>query len=275
VFFDAVISEKGLIGTRLGIVLLEQRNASDLRFPSGRASLRQSVIVWVMIMKYLWIFALLSPAIAEANEEPLLPLMYQEQVLVVPSLGTEGKLEIGAALIEQRTGEYRHCVVPKFTENPKDFLGVNRFVVKSGVPICRYALKEKKYTAEYQNFFNNVGQQWYNQLVNLKIKKDTFKLCAQSICTEDRPLNMAYVGPFFIDSFESKRYKISLNSIDGSVVIFSVDETIMSEVPQSFSREIRLDLNKGGILDYRGAKFQISLTSDSEIAFKIISGFDS
>lgn len=142
-FFDAVISEKGLIGTRLGIVLLEQRNASDLRFPSGRASLRQSVIVWVMIMKYLWIFALLSPAIAEANEEPLLPLMYQEQVLVVPSLGTEGKLEIGAALIEQRTGEYRHCVVPKFTENPKDFLGVNRFVVKSGAPICRYALKEK------------------------------------------------------------------------------------------------------------------------------------
>ena len=75
-----------MIGTRLGIVLVERRNASDLKFPSGCVSLRKSVVMWVMSMKHLWFFALLSPAIAEANEKPSLPLMYQEQVLVVPSL---------------------------------------------------------------------------------------------------------------------------------------------------------------------------------------------
>ena len=200
--------------------------------------------------------------------------MYQEQVLITPGLGTDGILEIGSTLIEQRTGEYRYCVVPKFTENPKDFLGTTRLVIKSGVPICRYALKEKKYTAEYQNMFNNVGQQWYNVLVNYKVKGETFKLCAQSICTEDRPLRMAYQGPFFMDAFESKKYKIVLNSIDGTILTFSIDETIMSENPQSFSREVKLDLDKSKFLDYRGAKIEISLMPDSTISYKIISGFN-
>jgi hypothetical protein len=201
-------------------------------------------------------------------------LMYQEQVLVKPSIGFEGDASIGSVIIDQRTGEYRYCVVPKFSESPKDFMGVDRFTVKSGIPICREAEKEKKYTAEYPNMFNTMGNQSTNALVNYKVNGDNFKLCAQTICTSEKPLIKAYVGPYFIDAYESHRMSILYSSKEGDTLTFTFHETVKSENPQDFSRDIKVDLSKTKFIEFRGLKIEIISATEDSIKYRVDKSFN-
>lgn len=86
---------------------------------------------------------LMSGVTAQAAEKA----MYQELTDNKPDMGVSTTVYLGDRMLEQRRGQYQECIIPKFSSDSKDFIGINHFIIKANEPLCRPSLSEEKYVS--------------------------------------------------------------------------------------------------------------------------------
>lgn len=202
-------------------------------------------------------------------------IMYQEITDNKPEIGISTTVYLGDRMLQQRRGQYQECIIPKFSSEAKDLLGVNHFVVKANEPICRPSLNEKKYIANtYHNYFNSAGGGFGDYKINYKpIGSRNFKLCSQGLCTDDMDLSQIDSSPFFVYSINTFQQTIEYGGRSGDVLKFTYSEFTDGFSRQAFNREFQVDLSQGKVAAYKGAVIEIESATNSSITYKVVRNF--
>lgn len=216
-------------------------------------------------------FLLVSGSVAHAGEK----VMYEEVTDNKPDVGVSTTVYLGDKMLQQRRGQWQDCIIPKFTDQAKDFIGVNQFTVKANEPLCRNSLKAKKYTANtYSNYFNSAGNWSASYEVNFKpIGKTAFKLCAMSLCSDPQELSKIDTEPYFVYTINSIQQVIEYAGRNGDNLKFTYSEFSDGYARQAFTREFQVDLTQGKVAAYKGAIIEIESATNSSITYKVVRNF--
>lgn len=214
---------------------------------------------------------LMTSGIAYAGDKA----MYQEITDHKPDVGVSTTVYLGDRMLQQRRGQYQECIIPKFSSEKKDFLGVNRFIVKANEPLCRPAPNEKKYVANtYRNFFNSAGGGFSDNKVNYKpVGKDKFKLCSQTLCTDEMDVSQIDTSPYFVYTINTFQQSIEYGGRSGDILKFTYSEFTDGFARQAFTREFQVDLTQGKVAAYKGAVIEIESATNSSITYKVVRNF--
>ncbi len=135
-------------------------------------------------------------------------VMYQQVTDNKPDVGVSTTVYLGDRMLQQRHGQYQECIVPKFDLQKSMNLGMARFIVQSGKPICKISPEENYYTPNYINWIGGSDvRSTYN--VALVDKGDGFlNICIVSMgvksgCTKDKRREDYESEPYFVYSINS------------------------------------------------------------------------
>lgn len=202
-------------------------------------------------------------------------VMYQDVTDNKPEVGISTTVYLGDRMLQQRRGQYQECIIPKFSSDKKDFIGVNHFIVKANEPICRPSPKETKYVANtYRNYFNSAGGGLFDYKINYKpIGLTKFKLCSQSLCTDEMDLSQIDNSPYFVYSINTFQQTIEYGGRSGDILKFTYSEFTDGFARQAFTREFQVDLSQGKVAAYKGAVIEIESATNSSITYKVVRNF--
>ena len=202
-------------------------------------------------------------------------VMYKEITDNKPDVGVSTTVYLGDRMLEQRTGQYQECIVPKFASENSDFIGVNHFYIKANEPLCRPNIKEEKYVANnYHNYVNSAGGGNYDYKIVFKpIGKDKFKLCSMGLCTDIMELSQIDSSPYFLYSKNTLQQVIEYAGRSGDILKFTYSEFSDGFARQAFTREFQVDLSGGSIAAYKGAVIEIESATNTSITYKVVRNF--
>ena len=228
----------------------------------------------------LIILACLAPY-AIAQEVP----MYESITDNFPKIGITTEVYLGDRMLEQRTGDYRECIVPKRTFettvfNTKNFL----WSVKANQPICKKDADSKIYYSSYQMvegvsvpipaspvmFIEN--DKTYELHIGAVIqRRTTFPdyLRFKNINKNDIEIN----DRWFLYQRDSFQQTIEYAGKSGNMLKFVYSEFIKGLARDAFNREFQVDLNEGNVLAFKGALVEIESATNINIRYKVIRNF--
>lgn len=176
----------------------------------------------------------------------------------VPSPGDIATKSIGEELISQKLRTYS--------------LGLT---LPENYKIGKYTLLKGTYQLEKEN---EKGQ-WFEVSVNHKdyedvlVRKSDGSLCVDKICQQ-----LEY--SISKSSFEKKDIKNSFqktilyNGKIGNKITVSYREFSDGLARSAFTNEVSYDLSESKIIGYKGARLEVIKATNTDITFKVISGFD-
>jgi hypothetical protein len=156
-------------------------------------------------------------------------------------------------------------------------LGVARFVVKKGVPICRASPDAKHLTPSYINWDAGSTQSTYDVIIADRPKGGK-EIClivwgVKSGCSKGTTAADFDTGPTFIAEMSSLQQTIEYAGKSGSVLKFIYSEFKNGLARDAFTREFQVDLNEGKVLAYKGAILEIENATNTQISYKVVRNF--
>jgi hypothetical protein len=197
-----------------------------------------------------------------------------------PDVGVSATVFMGDRMLEQREGEYRDCLVPKFSVEKGMNLGVAKFVLKEGEPACKQDASSKYYTPNYVNWLGGSDVRLTLDLAVQEEKNGTLKICMvqmgmKSGCIKDVKPDQVSYGPWFLYSKNALQQTIEYAGKSGTVLKFVYSEFADSMARDAFTREFQIDLSEGTTLAYKGAVIEVENATNSQITYKVIRNFQS
>ena len=221
----------------------------------------------VMIYKYLlciFLGLLISNANATEREN-------------IPPIGKETEVFMGDRMVEQRTGKFSYCIVPKFNAQ-KD--GPNNYVylIKKDIPLCEEEIGTRKFKSPYKNAVDgSYGNQSYD--VVLREENGTKKMCfptwiGDAYCKENLTKKDYYFTKKLVEiEKDSFQRVIEYAGKKGSIVKFIYSEFQDDMARNAFTREFEVDLDDGNTVAYKGCVFEVIKVNNSTIKYKVIRHF--
>lgn len=205
-------------------------------------------------------------------------VMYQQVTDNKPDIGINTTVYLGDRMLQQRRGQYQECIVPKFDYQKSMNLGMGKFVVKAGQPICKKTRESKNYTPNYINW---VGGSRVELTYDVALKKEgdsLLNICIASMgtksgCTKDKTSNDYESEPYFLYNVSSLQQTIEYAGRNGTVLKFIYSEFQDGYARQAFTREFQADLNEGNIVAYKGAIIEIESATNASIIYKVVRNF--
>jgi len=228
----------------------------------------------------LIILACLAPY-AIAQEVP----MYESITDNFPKIGITTEVYLGDRMLEQRTGDYRECIVPKRTFettvfNTKNFL----WSVKANQPICKKDADSKIYYSSYQMvegvsvpipvspvMFIENDKTYELHIGAIVQSRTTFPdyLRFKNINKNDIEIN----GRYFLYQPNSFQQTIEYAGKSGNQLKFIYSEFNHGFARDAFTREFQVDLGEGNIAAFKGALIEIEEATNVNIRYKVIRNF--
>ena len=211
-----------------------------------------------------------------AQEVPL----YENITDNVPKIGATTEVYMGDRMLEQRTGDYRECIIPKKTfENT---IGMNniQWVARANQPICKRDADSKIYYATYKM----VEGGDYQHLARVIENNKTYELhlgFMESWAAFPRGLRFKNINKddieindrWFIYQKDSFQQTIEYAGKSGNILKFVYSEFTKGLARDAFNREFQVDLNEGNVLAFKGALIEIESATNINIRYKVIRNF--
>ena len=202
-------------------------------------------------------------------------VLYQEITDNKPDVGVSTTVYLGDRILEQRRGQWRDCIVPKFSHTG-NLLGGWVLTIQSGEPICKLTPNATRYTPNYVNGKSSSSQYTYDVVLNEE-KPGIFKICLFNLmnvmCVKDKRPNDFDVGPWFLYNENSFQQTIEYGGRSGDVLKFTYSEFTEGFARQAFTREFQVDLSQGNVAAYKGAIIEIESATNSSITYKVVRNF--
>jgi hypothetical protein len=226
-------------------------------------------------MKLLLITFSLITFSLNAQEAPL----YEQVTDNVPQIGVKNEVYLGDRMVQQRTGEYRECLVPKISYEEKRWGGWV-FITKANQPACKKDADSKDYIPNYMSALNkgvpNGGS--YDTFRLVKGKKGGRDLCwmygrAKEKCVKnisDKDVETKIVFMYQENTFQQS---IEYAGRDGDNLRFNYSEFTDGFARQAFTREFQIDYAKGDVAAYKGAIIKIHDATNVNIVYEVIRNF--
>ena len=226
--------------------------------------------------KLLIFFFLFYSFSLHSNEDELYRLITDN----LPSMNTVNEVYMGDKMVEQRTGMFVECLVPKFSDSDKKF-GGQVLIIEAEKPLCKINEKSKGYLPTYINGLQGTSQvedMYYE--VRLKGKKEgKLKLCLvapplNAHCKKKLSSDDFYYSSIFRSEKDTLQRVIEYAGKKGSIVKFIYSEFKDEIIRNAFTREFEIDLNDGNTVAYKGCIFEIIKVDNATIKYKVLKHFE-
>ena len=217
-----------------------------------------------------------------AQEVPL----YENITDNVPKIGATTEVYMGDRMLEQRTGDYRECIIPK-NEYEKGYLGL-MFNIKPNKLICKEDAVSELYTPIYimesDRFRDAPGASPYSIKLAEENGKYTISVCEKGF----RQKQACYSGLTFKDISKNeieildRAFIYAKNSFQQTILYSGKNgnqlKFIYSEFKDGFARDafkidFQVDLNEGNILAFKGALIEVKEPTNVNIVYEVIRNF--
>lgn len=200
-------------------------------------------------------------------------VMYQEITDNKPDVGVSATVYLGDRMLEQRTGAYKECVVPKFDNRQKAGI-IGWVTVKSGIPVCKSTPEAKYFFAPYNNWMDQTSFEF----TFVRKKPDNFEICLTQMgmkagCTKGKKDADYETGPFFVYKLNSIQQVIEYAGRSDDILKFVYSEFSDGYARQAFTREFQVDLKQGSVAAFKGAVIEIESATNSSITYKVVRNF--
>jgi hypothetical protein len=197
-------------------------------------------------------------------------VMYQDTIDNKPDVGVSAKAYLGDRMLEQRRGQWRECVIPKFEHRKGSVL------VKADAPICKASPKSKNYTPSYQNWTTGKGAGIYDFAL-ISGKNGSLEICLTTGirhgCTEGKLASDYDTSPYFAYSQNSFQQTIEYSGRSGENLKFTYSEFSDGYARQAFTREFQVDISQDKVIAFKGAMIEIESATNSSITYKVVRNF--
>jgi len=219
---------------------------------------------------------------AVAQEVP----MYESTTDNVPKIGVSTEVYLGDRMLIQREGEYRECIIPKYTyEKTVNSL----WRIKAKQPLCKKDANSEVYYASY--FLVPVCAQKSlpkcNSFIRLLEKTDKYEMhfcekhpikkgamCLRKLQIKGIDKNdIEFSDRYFIYSENTFQQSIEYAGRDGDNLRFTYSEFTDGFARQAFTREFQVDYSKGDVAAYKGAIIKIHDATNVNIVYEVIRNF--
>lgn len=203
-------------------------------------------------------------------------VLYEDITDHKPDIGVSTTVYLGDRMLEQRHGQYKECIVPKFSHSAKK-IGGWLLTIRQGEPICKTDIDSDSYLPNYINGQSSAAEAVYD--VKLKSEKDgTYKICLTQMgmnatCAKGKTATDFDAGPWFSYNKDSFQQTIEYSGRIGSVLKFTYSEFSDGYARQAFTREFQIDLNEGNIAAYKGAIIDIESANNASITYRVLRHF--
>ena len=206
------------------------------------------------------------------------PSMYVPLTDHKPAVGASTTVYLGDRMLEQRVGEYRDCLVPKFSVEKSMNLGAGRFALKEGQPACKKGASAKYYTPNYVNW---LGGRDVRLTLDLSVQEDKNKrlnICMVQMGMKSCPIKdvdpkQVNYGPWFLYSESALQQTIEYAGKSGNVLKFVYSEFANGLAREAFTRDFQIDLSESSTLAYKGAVIEVESATNSQITYKVVRNF--
>ena len=226
----------------------------------------------------LTICLLFSLHIVTAQEVPL----YEQITDNVPEIGEKTEVYLGDRMLEQRTGEFRECIVPKHSYERR-----THYRIKAKQPLCKRDADSEFYHPNYCIVNGCSGSQVIILFVRFFEKKDKYEIhicaskmmgqganCHRTLQIKDIDKNDLEINDrYFIYTKDSFQQTIEYAGKSGNVLKFVYSEFTKGYARDAFNREFQVDLSEGNVLAFKGALIEIESASNTSIIYKVIRNF--
>ena len=239
---------------------------------SGRAPMKISLVVGsaLALAMAAW------NTVAHSAE----PVLYQVVNDHKPEVGVSVSVFLGDRMLEQRQGQYRDCIVPKFSNKQKMNLGAASFVIRAGEPACKMNASDRYYTPNYINWEGGRDvRQTYPLSVTEEVNQ-TLTICIVSMgfksgCQKGKTKEEVSYGPVFLYTPHSLQQTIEYAGKSGSVLKFIYSEFMNGMARGDFTREFQVDTSEGNLVAYKGAVLEIVSATNAQVTYKVVRNFQS
>jgi len=189
-----------------------------------------------------------------------------------PAIDKVSTVYSGETIIQQRTGVFIPCIVPKETWSSTKYK--NTVEVKANRKICmkdKSSAKEKRYTADYLHHEIFGVDDLFIQLIEKKGKSKFIVYGNKKWVIKENPVEgVDYESASkFISVEDSFQQSIEYVGRKGSILVFIYSEFKGGWARNAFTREFSVDLNEGKMGGFKGAIFEVVEATNFEISYKI------
>lgn len=217
-----------------------------------------------LICSFLGYFILTNIAVANSSEN-------------IPPVGKETQVYMGDRMVEQRSGKFTYCFVPKFNYEKAGPNGYT-YIIKKDIPLCEEKLDTKEYVPPYKNA---VGGSYGDMVYYAVFKQvDGIKqLCfptwiRDAFCKDNLNKEDYYFTKKLVETEKNSFQRvIEYAGKKGSVVKFIYSEFKDDMLRGAFTREFEVDLNDGKTVAYKGCIFEVIKVDNATIKYKVIRHF--
>jgi len=206
-------------------------------------------------------------------------ILYETITDNIPKLNEKTEVYLGDRMLQQRTGEYKECLVPMISYEEKQ-IGGWVYITKAKQPACKKDADSKDYTPNFMAAINkgNPDGGFYSTLQLVKGKKGGMDLCWMSgrwkqKCVKnisDKDVENKIVFMYEENSFQQS---IEYAGRDGDNLEFIYSEFTDGFARQAFTREFQIDYSKGNVAAYKGAIIKIHDATNVNIVYEVIRNF--
>jgi len=245
-----------------------------------------------IMSKVLTILVMALVLNAHADEAPL----YVDMTDNLPETGVTAEVFLGDRMLLQRTGQYKECLVPKFSFTKK-FLS-SEFEIKANEVLFKASESSKYFTSTYPNSIQG-GTPYFYEL-EYKTKRGKIQLCFKSgvgCIKKELTENDFDYSACFINQINSIQQTIEYSGKEGSNLkflysefspdVWGLEEVMVYEVIRSgvgkavlrnsnmepIHREFQMDLGEGNVIAYKGAIIEVETATNMAITYKVIRNF--
>lgn len=197
-------------------------------------------------MKKIACVAALAAMVAACGSSPI------RESVTAPNIGAVSTKTVGEALIRLDTG----VLVPEL-------------VVENAVVIGGHRLPQGRYAWYGENrkgiWFSGNGQDFHMRRADGRLCVDAVDTCAEADYVLDKRLNDLYP-----DSFQQT---LLYNGRIGNRITLAYREFSSNMARPAFSNNVDYDLSESMIVGYRGARLEIIEATNTEITYRVLSGF--
>ena len=227
-------------------------------------------------MKKLYIpFLFCLSTVGITQEVPL----YETITDNVPKIGITTEVYLGDRMLEQRTGDYRECIVPKRSFEKK--AAGYEWVVKVNKPLCKKNADSKYYLASYSMVPSYQPEPEYfarlvdnNDHYELHLKAHAGGGFSRALRFKNiNKDNIEMNNRWFVYAKNSFQQTIEYAGKSGNQLRFIYSEFNHGFARDAFTREFQVDLDEGNIAAFKGALIEIEEATNVNIRYKVIRNF--
>ena len=224
-------------------------------------------------MKLLLITLSLMVFSINAQEAPL----YEQVTDNIPQIGVKNDVYLGDRMVQQRTGEYRECIVSK-KNYEESRIGGWKYLIKATAPICKKDADAKYHSPNYTAIINGGGVPQDGEIVLRTNKKGKMDLCWlqggwTQKCIKNVEEDAVTDKVVFIYQENTFQQSIEYAGRDDDNLKFTYSEFTDGFARQAFTREFQIDYSKGDVAAYKGAIIKIHDATNVNIVYEVIRNF--